>query len=370
MVDALRSFGIEVWFDEDNIGAGIIRSIIERELEVSDYFVVILSPDATASKWVNDEVSIAIDLLHEGKIKAIIPITAEKCEPSRFLKIYKIITGPDGERVTVDEAVESVLSVTGINKIFQQPAAIVTSSSDTSNLLPLPDKFIGREEEIRWLNERLISNDPGSLNVAGITGMAGIGKTALVAAWIQQVKHLFKSIIILRVDQENTQSLVERLVRGLIYDGSKLIADTKFGVLLSYVMNALSQFEERNEKALVIFDDVSLDILIDKKLRRIINVLLAGNAKIIFTSRLSLPQWLVQDQLPLQSPNEDTAKQFFIAGLTRFEKQAPTPEESEAIEKIYKLLSGHPLAIQLVVAYLNDTDKPLDAVLEDMQKAQ
>jgi hypothetical protein len=44
-----------VWYDEHNLGAGQLLEEIQRELNARPVFVVLLSPDALASKWVQRE---------------------------------------------------------------------------------------------------------------------------------------------------------------------------------------------------------------------------------------------------------------------------------------------------------------------------
>jgi len=61
-VAALRQTEVDVWYDEHNLGYGQLMTEIERELRTRPIFIVVLSPTAVASKWVQREVSAAIDL--------------------------------------------------------------------------------------------------------------------------------------------------------------------------------------------------------------------------------------------------------------------------------------------------------------------
>src|SRR5262249_42615594 len=45
-VEALRTAGLDVWFDDQNLGYGALGDVIERELRARDVFVVVLSPAA------------------------------------------------------------------------------------------------------------------------------------------------------------------------------------------------------------------------------------------------------------------------------------------------------------------------------------
>src|SRR5689334_5381494 len=55
LVKALRGAGVDVWYDEHNMGSGRLGPTIEREERERPVFVVILSPAALHSPWVEDE---------------------------------------------------------------------------------------------------------------------------------------------------------------------------------------------------------------------------------------------------------------------------------------------------------------------------
>lgn len=92
-VNALRSQGADVWYDEHRLGSGAIRAVIDKELAACDTFVVILSPDANTSDWVNAEIDAALFLLRGKKMKVFLPIVAVPCEVSLLLEGYKRIEG-------------------------------------------------------------------------------------------------------------------------------------------------------------------------------------------------------------------------------------------------------------------------------------
>jgi predicted esterase len=55
LVSALRSAGADVWYDEHNLGNGVLRDVIMRELATRPVFVVMLTKAAITSQWVHDE---------------------------------------------------------------------------------------------------------------------------------------------------------------------------------------------------------------------------------------------------------------------------------------------------------------------------
>jgi hypothetical protein len=55
-LNARRHAGAHVWYDEHNLGSDQLGPTIEREPCARSLFVVILSPAALKSRWVEDEV--------------------------------------------------------------------------------------------------------------------------------------------------------------------------------------------------------------------------------------------------------------------------------------------------------------------------
>src|SRR5689334_3836564 len=65
LVQALRVAGADAWYDEHDMGSGRLGPTIERELRKRPVFVVILSPAALRSQWVEDETRWAYGLLRK-----------------------------------------------------------------------------------------------------------------------------------------------------------------------------------------------------------------------------------------------------------------------------------------------------------------
>ncbi len=96
IVDDLRSKGISVWYDKFEIQAGdnIVEKINEG-LKDSKYLVLILSPNALGSSWVNEESSFGI--LQQITLKSVfvIPVLIEDCnippllQPRRYIDFRK-----------------------------------------------------------------------------------------------------------------------------------------------------------------------------------------------------------------------------------------------------------------------------------------
>ena len=108
-VAGLRVTEADIWYDEHNLGYGQLMSEIERELRNRPIFIVVLSPTAVASKWVQREVNAAIRLADHDAQRIILPVVAERCDIPLFWEGYKRISGPDDGGVTAQEAVARVI---------------------------------------------------------------------------------------------------------------------------------------------------------------------------------------------------------------------------------------------------------------------
>lgn len=77
----LERLGIDTWFDKYEIKVG--ESIfwrVEEGLRDSEYFAIVLSPDALKSEWVKAELSAAWGKKMMTGHNAILPILYRKCE--------------------------------------------------------------------------------------------------------------------------------------------------------------------------------------------------------------------------------------------------------------------------------------------------
>lgn len=81
LVDVLRRHGIPVWYSETNIqGAQQWHDEIGAALRRCDWFVLVLSPDAVASKWVKRE--LLYSLLQDRFEGRIAPLLHRPCTPN------------------------------------------------------------------------------------------------------------------------------------------------------------------------------------------------------------------------------------------------------------------------------------------------
>jgi hypothetical protein len=114
--EELRSNGIEVWIDKWEIlpGDSLIQKIFEEGLSGIDAFIVIISKDSVNSKWVKQELDVALIKRIEG-ITKIVPVLIDKTEIPDSLKPLKWID-LSGD---FDKAIRDLLM--GIFRVYEKP---------------------------------------------------------------------------------------------------------------------------------------------------------------------------------------------------------------------------------------------------------
>ena len=85
----LQRLGVQVWIAPESIrgGEGWVKAI-ERGLKESSHMVVVLTPAALESKWVEKETEVAIARERRGLMQ-IIPLNVEPCEVPPLLSSYQ-----------------------------------------------------------------------------------------------------------------------------------------------------------------------------------------------------------------------------------------------------------------------------------------
>jgi formylglycine-generating enzyme required for sulfatase activity len=118
----LQQHGWPIWIAPDSIRPGEKWvTAINRGLEESSLFVVILTPAALTSHWVTSETDVAIELQHEGTLQ-FVPLLLKPCNPSPLLRAY--------QRISFLESYESGLAK--LVKALEGYASAKTTIPDSS----------------------------------------------------------------------------------------------------------------------------------------------------------------------------------------------------------------------------------------------
>jgi tetratricopeptide (TPR) repeat protein len=113
LVRALRKAGADVWYDDQSLHTGRLGPIIERELRARPVFIVVLSPAALTSQWVEDETRWAYNRLRRDPTRIILPVLAEALPAADdiwlFLQEFKRIEAPGVRPYPLAEAITKTL---------------------------------------------------------------------------------------------------------------------------------------------------------------------------------------------------------------------------------------------------------------------
>jgi len=114
----LRQRGWRAWIAPDSIRPGEKWiEAINRGLEESGVFVVLLSPAAVKSQWVRDETNIAIELQHQGSLH-FIPAEITTCPLPPFWRLYQRV------RFTAGYEDGLVALASALSEARQQPEGV------------------------------------------------------------------------------------------------------------------------------------------------------------------------------------------------------------------------------------------------------
>ena len=151
-----------VWYDTAGglQGGDPWWSKIKQELKACSVFLVVLSPDAIASKWVNDEINIAWKQKNSPTGKHIIPILYSACEVPEDLETLQIISflPPNSYEQAFKELLKA-LSITrqsrsGASTILRPPL-LNFSCTHLNGILKRQEsdfKFLAQHTIVHWFS--------------------------------------------------------------------------------------------------------------------------------------------------------------------------------------------------------------------------
>jgi tetratricopeptide (TPR) repeat protein len=172
LVAALRGAGADVWYDEHNMGPGQLGPTIEHELRVRPVFVLILSPAALTSAWVEDESRWAYSFYRKDRARTILPVLAAPVSDNDiwvFLQDFKRIEAAGVRPYPVAEAAQRTLHALGLGAA----GAVAPEQGETAEALVIRGKALDAQQryaEALPLFQRATQLDPSSVDAWGDLG--------------------------------------------------------------------------------------------------------------------------------------------------------------------------------------------------------
>jgi hypothetical protein len=132
LVNALLQRGYDPWLDKQRLQVGDQwKRKIEQELQAREVFVVVLTPDAWASDWVQSEISLAMTLK-----RRIIPVLFQQTRIEGFLLNYQWIRAID---TPIHEVVQQIADAIE-GKLIIPPAEALQKRKITKTQSTLPQQ--------------------------------------------------------------------------------------------------------------------------------------------------------------------------------------------------------------------------------------
>src|SRR5579885_630505 len=193
IVESLRAAGEDVWYDEQQLQHGELGPVIERELEARTVLVVVLSPAALQSEWVQREVRMFEVLSRRDRKRILLPVVAKPIQDESsiwlFLQDYKRIQKPGVgcSPLASDQAIAHVLSALTLNYVSK-----IDRSSPQNAAVPATDR---RSEAFQCMCCFLILKPGDALFRCQNVFCAGTANDLIYSKFRHQAPHYMGTVV-------------------------------------------------------------------------------------------------------------------------------------------------------------------------------
>lgn len=149
LVDDLHAAGAQVWVDKVGITNGNFMQRIDEALQQCDWMVLVLTPDAIASKYVQNEVYTALHRVQQGYMRDVIPLLAAPCAPGSIPPQWDVLHRYDATR-DFDGALGGLMRALQLDPC-QAISSPMQGSQGAPPIVPAPPL----SHVFRWLPPRL-----------------------------------------------------------------------------------------------------------------------------------------------------------------------------------------------------------------------
>ncbi|HEU5438933.1 MAG TPA: TIR domain-containing protein [Ktedonobacterales bacterium] len=113
LVADLRRAGAEVWVDMTGMDPGNFMQRISQALDTHEWMVLVLTPAAIGSQYVQEEVFTALHRVKQGRMHGVIPVLAAPCTSGTVPSLWDALHRYDATR-DYDAALQGVLRAMGL----------------------------------------------------------------------------------------------------------------------------------------------------------------------------------------------------------------------------------------------------------------
>ena len=322
LTQSLDRAKIRVWLAETalNVGDSIVEAI-DTAIRRTDVLVAILSRASRKAKWFQYEIENA----QQKADVEIVVVCIDDTELPPDLAKYHCIRGSDADTFPYDELINQLKERFPEASDYEQP----------DDPIPHIPQMVGREEALLGLEDMAAQQ-----RFITITGMGGIGKTTLAAAfarWAQDT-NLVERVLWLNGSHLNPEGLAGELHRSLKLS-SPFVSIEEAGYQISTAL--------RSTSALIVLDDAS-----DQSLAFMLRLLREsdhGELRMLVTTRTQNLAGASRDFVVF---NLDTLSQSEAMTFLRELLQDGAEISDANAREIVDETGGHPLALRMIAGHL------------------
>lgn len=297
---------------------------------------------------------LALDPLHESAHVQLMHLYAHTGQTAAALRQYDLCQQVLMEELGLEPLPETTELYQQIrSRRFQRAKQRAKPTLLSNNLPALATSFIGREQELTQIKEKL---DAPHIRLLTLHGLGGVGKTRLALQVAQQNLELFQDGVwyVDLVGLSSQQGVVYALAQTLM-------------VSLQGIQSPKQQLIEaiKGKKMLLVFDN--FEHLLDQA--SLLSELLsqAPQIKLLVTSRevlqlkeewvyevkgLGYPEHLFQENSSLLNNGRSSAIQLFMQRARQVHQGFDLTTQHPSVVRICQLVEGMPLAIELATAWV------------------
>jgi tetratricopeptide (TPR) repeat protein len=355
-----------VWYDSQGglSGGDLWWSTIMQEIRTRNIFLVLLSPDAMTSPWVDAEITMAWrQMLSPNEAsKHIIPVLYRSCNVRDDLQMLQIISF-ETPRSYQDAFAELQLALQmpdSTQSLILSRQIAVSSGTTPAAIYTVPFRhnpfFTGRESLLADLHQKLTEHRPLALTQPqAINGLGGIGKTQIAGEYAYRYREYYRYVFWLRAATAYDLLADFSTIAQLLDLPIKNEPDQR------HIVAIVKRWLEQHTEWLLIFDNADDFAIVMDFLPQ------SHQGHILFTTRAqatgTFAQALPVDKMDLQEGVRFLLRRVKLLGPDTILSQI-TPQLRAEAEAIVREVNGLPLALDQVGAYIEETQYDLKDYLK------